>query len=243
MPSLLYGLSSLQTVSLKLFGHKVFGQIVIGPIDLQGMNPVLDDLSLLLFVLGLDHMYHIIYPIIQWLTNYSLMLLCLIRLKILEDVTTAIIWTKEKQGTNVWPQRSQASPFMWEVHETDGAAAFQADTVEQHLCSRDNLPCSTSTFTALQNPCTRLIPAPWIRRFSRDSVEADRLLDVFCVSGWCERNAIPSRLGCISNSEVGKGRGQIPELFCMQVPSSASGIFWLRQWGQISQVLRNSSPR
>lgn len=164
MPSLLYGLSSLQTMSLKLFGHKVFGQIVIDPIDLQGMNPVLDDVSLLLFVLGLDHMYHVIYHITQWLTNYSLMLLCLIRFKILEDVTTAIIWTKEKQGTNVWPQRSQTSPFMWEVHETDGAAAFQADTMEQHLCPRDNLPCSTSTFTALQNACSLLIPAPWIRK-------------------------------------------------------------------------------
>lgn len=79
MPSLLYGLPSLQTMSLKLFGRKAFGQIVIAPIDLQGMNPVLDDLSLLLFMLGLYHMYHIIYQIIKWLTNYSSMLLYLIR--------------------------------------------------------------------------------------------------------------------------------------------------------------------
>lgn len=40
----------------------------------------------------------------------------------------------------------------------DGAAAFQVDTMEQHLCSRGNLPFSISTFKAAQTLSTLLIP-------------------------------------------------------------------------------------
>lgn len=204
-------MSSLQTVSLKLFGHKAFGQIVIGPIDLQGMNPVLDDLSLL-FVLGLDHMFHLIYQIIRWLTNYSLMLLYLVRfggqffLRYLRMLP--LLSFEQKKSKEPMYELSEAK-----LHPSCEKCMRQMVLLLSKLTQWSSICAQGITCHVLPAPSGqhRTRALSWFQlhgsgSFSRDSVEADIWFDVFCVSGLCERNAIRSLLVRLPIKQWGRQR-------------------------------------